>query len=125
MNTTPPPPTPAARGGKYDPDKLSRIIMLIYGRMDHGGPFWCYAAIKPSKFEAFKKAEEAGAIDLYKFDEFGRSSSPPRARRRRRTSPRKVAEMYGADPATFSRPIDPMVEIGKKIDEIKAADEQK
>lgn len=124
MNTTPP-PTPAAPGGKYDPDKLSRIIMLIYGRMDHGGPFWCYAAIKPSKFEAFKKAEEAGAIDLYKFDEFGEIVVSAEGKTPPEDVTRKVAEMYGADPATFFRPIDPMVEIGKKIDEIKAADEQK
>ncbi len=54
-----------------DPDNLSRVIMLLYGQMDHGGPFWCYVAIKPSRFDAFRETERAGAINLYDFDDFG------------------------------------------------------
>jgi hypothetical protein len=107
---------------KYDADKLSRVIMLLYGKMDHGGPFWCYVAIKPSQFEAFKAVEKSGAIDLYNFDAFGEvivsaeGATPPEE------VTLKVAEMYGADASTFFQPMDPMVEIGKKIDEIKARD---
>jgi len=116
---TQPPTTPT---DKYDADNLSRVIMLLYGKMDHGGPFWCYVAIKPSQFEAFKTAETTGGIDLYNFDAFGEvivsaeGSTPPE------DVTLKVAEMYGADPSTFFQPIDPMAEIGKKIEELKAQD---
>lgn len=109
---------------KYNPDNLSRVIMLLYGKMDHGGPFWCYVAIKPSQFEAFKAAEAAGSIDLYNFDAFGEvivsaeGATPPEE------VTLKVAEMYGADASTFFKPIDPMAEIDKKIEEIKAKDGQ-
>ena len=61
MNDLTPGNTPT---DKYDADTLSRVIMLLYGKMDHGGPFWCYVAIKPSMFEAFKSAEKDGSIDL-------------------------------------------------------------
>ena len=120
MNDLTPPNTPG--GDKYDPDNLSRIIMLLYGKMDHGGPFWCYVAVKPSQFEAFKTAEASGAIDLYNFTPFGEvivsaeGSTPPE------DVTLKVAEMYGADASTFFQPIDPIAEISKKIDQIKAQD---
>lgn len=109
---------------KYNPDTLSRVIMLLYGKMDHGGPFWCYVAVKPSQFEAFKAAEASGSIDLYSFDAFGEvivsaeGSTPPEE------VTLKVAEMYGADASTFFQPIDPMAEIDRKIEEIKAKDGQ-
>lgn len=113
---------PNVPGDKYDPDALSRVIMLLYGKMDHGGPFWCYVAIKPSRFEAFKEAEKSGSIDLYNFESFGEvivsaeGATPPEE------VTLKVAEMYGADASTFFQPIDPIAEIGKKIDEMKAKD---
>jgi len=118
--TTPNTPT---SDDKYDPDALSRVIMLLYGKMDHGGPFWCYVAIKPSQFEAFKVAEKNGSIDLYNFEAFGEvivsaeGATPPEE------VTLKVAEMYGADASTFFQPIDPIAEIGKKIGEMKARDE--
>jgi hypothetical protein len=119
MNELPPPPTP---GDKYDPDNLSRVIMLLYGQMDHGGPFWCYVAVKPSRFEDFKIAEKAGKIDLYNFDEYGEVIVSAEGQTPPEEVTLKVAEMYGADASTFFQPIDPIAEIGKKIDEMKAAD---
>ena len=105
---------------KYNPDNLSRIIMLLYGKMDHGGPFWCYVAVKPSQFEAFKAAEASGNIDLYNFEPFGEVIVSAEGQTPPEDVTLKVAEMYGADASTFFQPIDPMVEIGKKIEEIKA-----
>ncbi|MCA3456417.1 MAG: hypothetical protein IOD03_22165 [Methylocystis sp.] len=96
-------------------DDTSRIIMLLKGVMDHGGPFWCYAAVKPSQFEAFKATEAEGEIDLYAFDDYGEvvvsaeGESPPY------TVTEEVARMYGADPRTFFRDIDPLAEIAEKI----------
>ncbi len=107
---------------KYNPDNLSRVIMLLYGKMDHGGPFWCYVAVKPSQFEAFKAAETSGTIDLYNFDTFGEVIVSAEGQTPPEEVTLKVAEMYGADASTFFQPIDPIVEIGKKIDEIKARD---
>ncbi len=117
--TQQPPQTP---NDKYDPDTVSRIIMLLYGKMDHGGPFWCYVAIKPSKFEAFKAAEAAGSIDLYNFETYGEVVVSAEGQTPPEEVTLKVAELYGADASTFFQPIDPMAEIGKKIDELKASE---
>jgi hypothetical protein len=105
---------------KFNPDNLSRVIMLLYGKMDHGGPFWCYVAVKPSQFDAFKAAEAAGQIDLYNFEPFGEVIVSAEGQTPPEEVTLKVAEMYGADPSTFFQPIDPLAEIDKKIAEIKA-----
>lgn len=108
-------PPPAAADSPPGVDEVARVIMLLNGRMDHGGPFWCYVAIKPSQFAAFRAAEAAAAIDLYAFDDFGEvivsaeGDVPPYA------VTAEVARMYGTDPRSFFRDIDPMAEIGKKM----------
>ena len=112
-----PPSTPNAG---MNPDDVSRIIMLLYGKMDHGGPFWCYVAIKPSQFEGFKTAEKAGSIDLYNFDAYGEVIVSAEGETPPEEVTLKVAELYGADASTFFQPMDPMAEISKKIEELKA-----
>lgn len=113
---------PATPGADVEADNVSRIIMLLYGQMEHGGPFWCYVAVKPSQFEAFKIAEKAGTINLYEFDTYGEvivsaeGSTPPEE------VTLKVAEMYGADASTFFQPIDPLAEINRKISEMKSGE---
>ncbi len=116
------PATTPDNSDKYDADKLSRVIMLLYGKMDHGGPFWCYVAVKPSQFDAFKAAETKGAIDLYNFEPFGEVIVSAEGQTPPEEVTLKVAEMYGADASTFFQPIDPIAEIGKKIEELKAQD---
>ncbi len=113
---------PVTPANPYDADTLSRVIMLLYGKMDHGGPFWCYVAIKPSQFNAFKEAETAGSIDLYNFDAYGEVIVSAEGETPPEEITLKVAEMYGADPSTFFQPIDPLGEIDRKIAEMKAQD---
>ena len=112
--------TPSISSKSTEADALSRVIMLLYGKMDHGGPFWCYVAVKPSKFEDFKAAETAGALDLYNFEPFGEVIVSAEGQTPPEDVTLKVAEMYGADASTFFQPIDPMAEIDRKIAEMKA-----
>lgn len=51
-----------------DPDSLSRIVMLTFGKMDHGGPYWCYVAIKPSRYREFRKAMSSMTYNMQDFD---------------------------------------------------------
>ena len=121
-----PPVTPNANedDDPYNPDKLSRVIMLLYGKMAHGGPSWCYVAIKPSKFEAFKKAEAEGKIDLYNFDDFGEVIVSAEGETPPDEVTVKVAEIYGADPSTFFQQVDPMEQINDRIAEYKKEQEE-
>lgn len=109
---------------KYDPDSISRIIMLVYGTMEHGGPFWCYVAVKPSMYEAFKQAESGGTLDLYNFDPYGEIIVSAEGETPPDEVTMKVAEMYNTDPSKFFQPVDPKKVIADKIQELKRRDEQ-
>lgn len=104
---------------KYNPDNISRIIMLVYGRMEHGGPFWCYVAVKPSMYDAFKAAESQGSLDLYNFEPFGEIIVSAEGETPPEEVTVKVAEMYNTDPTKFFQPIDPKKVISDKIEELK------
>jgi len=87
---------------KGDPlEDLKRTIVLLYGIMDTGKPFWVFAAIRPTKYQTFLTAQKEGAIDMEKFDTFGElivsgeGKSPPDE------VILKVASMYQTDPVAF------------------------
>lgn len=107
---------------RYDPDAISRIIMLVYGTMEHGGPFWCYVAVKPSMYDGFKRAERDGSLDLYNFDSYGEIIVSAEGETPPEEVTIKVAEMYNTDPSKFFQPIDPKQVIAEKIEEMKKRD---
>lgn len=109
---------------RYDPDNVSRIIVLVYGRMDHGGPFWCYVAVKPSMYEKFKAAEIGGDLDLYNFESFGEIIVSAEGETPPEDVTIKVAELYNTDPSTFFQPMDPQEIIAQRIAELKRRDEE-
>jgi hypothetical protein len=109
-----------AEDEKYNPDNIARIIMLVYGKLQNGNPFWCYCAVKPGMFDQFKADEAAGKLDLYNFEPYGEvvvsgeGETPPNE------VTAKVAEMYNTDASKFFQPIDPQKEIAEKIEELKS-----
>lgn len=96
--------------------------MLVYGVMDHGGPFWCYVAVKPSMYDQFKAAEAGGTLDLYNFDALGEIIVSAEGETPPEEVTLKVAEMYNTDPSKFFQPIDPKKVIDDKISELKRLD---
>jgi hypothetical protein len=108
---------------KYNPDNISRIIMLVYGTMEHGGPFWCYVAVKPSMYDAFKRAETDGTLDLYNFESYGEIIVSAEGETPPDEVTIKVAEMYDTDPSTFFQPIDPKQAIAEKIELLRQSEE--
>jgi hypothetical protein len=92
-------------------DGNARIIMLLFGTMIHGGLFWCYAAVKPTQFEEFTKAEQAGRLDLYNFDDLGEIIVSAEGDYPPHEVTETVAEMYATNAAEFFRPIVPLDEI--------------
>jgi hypothetical protein len=110
---------------KPNADDLTRIIVLIYGTLEGGSPFWVYAAIKPSKYQGFQLAKKENKINLHEFTSFGEiivsgeGKSPPDE------ITLKVAEMYQTEPEKMFQPIDPEKEIEKKMNVLSAALEPK
>lgn len=82
-------------------ENLTRTIVLLYGMLESGSPFWVFAAVRPNKYAPFIEAQKTGKLDLYHFDEYGEiivsgeGKSPPDM------VTLKVAEMYQTDPATL------------------------
>jgi hypothetical protein len=54
-----------------DSDDISRIVTLTYGTMDHGGPYWCYLAVRPSRYSEFKAAMDSKRYNIQNFDKDG------------------------------------------------------
>lgn len=87
-------------------DAITRTVVLVYGLLEDGGPFWLYAAVKPSKYAAFLNAQRDGSLNLYAFDPFGeiivsgKGKSPPDE------VTLKVAEMYQTEPDKLYQPGD-------------------
>lgn len=54
-------------------DDLSRIVTLVFGTMDHGGVYWCYAGVAPSRYDEFKKLIASKNYNMQNFvkDGFG------------------------------------------------------
>ncbi len=77
---------------------LTRTIVLVYGVLENGNPFWVFVAVKPSRYQSFVKAQKDGTLNLYQFTEYGEiivsgvGTSPPD------DVTIKVAEMYQTDP---------------------------
>src|ERR1700753_2262130 len=82
--TEPSPPT----------DDLKRIIVLIYGMLENGNPFWVFAAIRPSLYQPFIAAQKDGTLNLYDFTPYGEIIISGEGKAPPDEITLKVAEMY-------------------------------
>ncbi|MDX1910324.1 MAG: hypothetical protein SFV22_02500 [Saprospiraceae bacterium] len=99
---------------KPDADLLTRIIVLMYGILENGNSCWIYAAVKPSKYEAFIADQKLGKINVQEFEPYGEiivsgeGKSPPDE------ITLKVAEMYQTDLSKIKQPDEIKEEVKKK-----------
>jgi len=100
-------------------DDLTRVIILVYGMLESGSPFWVYVAVKPSKYQDFLKAQKDGKLNLYQFAEWGEIIVSGEGRTPPDDVTLKVAEMYQTDPATLFQPVDVEKESDKLTEEVK------
>jgi hypothetical protein len=86
-------------------EDLKRTIVLLYGIMDNGKPFWVFAAVRPSKYQQFVTAQKDNTLLLSQFGVFGEliisgeGKSPPDE------VILKVAEMYQTDAASLAQSV--------------------
>lgn len=80
-------------------DKQARVIVLIYGMLEGGKPFWVYAAVKPSQYKAFQEAKKAGTLNVTKFDQYGEVIIAGEGQNPPMEVTLKIAEVYQTDPA--------------------------
>lgn len=80
-----------------DTDALARVIVLMYGMLEGGKPFWVYAAVKPSQYDAFNEAKKNNKIDLKAFATFGELIISGEGQTPPIEVTLKVAEVYQTD----------------------------
>ncbi len=102
---------------KSKADDITRIIVLVYGMLESGLPFWVYVAIKPSRYQPFLAAQKDGSLDLYDFTSYGEIIVSGQGKGPPDEITLKVAEMYQTDPATLFQPIDVEKEVKKRTEE--------
>ena len=96
-----------------DQDALARVIVLIYGMLEGGKPFWVYAAVKPSKYDEFNALKSDNKLDLKNFDTFGELIIAGEGQTPPVEVTVKVAEVYQTDPTQFFKNQDPKEELDK------------
>lgn len=82
-------------------NELKRIIVLIYGLLENGQPFWTFAAVRPLRYQDFLMAHKENKINLYQFIDFGEIIVSGEGRSPPDDITLKVAEMYQTDPASL------------------------
>lgn len=92
-------------------DALARVIVLIYGMLEGGAPFWVYAAIKPSKYKEFNELKGQNKLDLKHFDAFGELIIAGEGQTPPIEVTLKVADVYQTDPRKFFEQQDPTKEL--------------
>lgn len=61
-------------------DAYTSVTLLVKGRLQEGGLYWAYIAMKPSMISEFKDANKRGMFDLEEYGailEFGEGGHPP------------------------------------------------
>lgn len=80
---------------------LKRIVIMIYGQLPNGNPFWLFAAVKPEMYALFKTTQQAGKVDIYNFEPFGEIIVSGEGAEAPNDVVDAVAEMYQIDPSTL------------------------
>lgn len=108
----------ADRTHALDPDQVSRVIMLAFGAMEQGGQYWCYVAVKPSRYEECKRLLSSRQYNIQHFvdDGFGEiivsgaGGLPPRE------VVKQVALLYDIPIRQMFDQVEPLVAITNKIE---------
>ncbi len=101
-----------------NPDHRARVIVLIYGLLETGKPFWLYAAVKPSAYQEFLKKQKDGSLNLQAFDEFGELIIAGEGQAPPTEVTLKVAEVYQTDPSKFFDGADHEEEIANTLKDV-------
>lgn len=107
-------------------DDIGRMVMLVYGQMgNNAGPFWCYLAVKPSRYDDFQAKVKNKTFDIRNFesDDFGEiivsgeGVTPPT------DVTKKVAFMFNVPIKELFLSTDPKAAIAKELERMKKNNE--
>jgi len=109
-----------AESSNINPDNVGRMVMLAYGLMSDSKPFWCYVAVKPSRYDELRRIIAGKKFDIRNYEKegfgeiivSGESVIPPQ------DVTKKVASMFKIPIRQLFADIDPKEEITKEIERL-------
>ena len=105
-----------------DRDDVARVIVLARGLMEKGGFYWCYVAVKPSRYEEFKgKSTQKYNIQNFVKDGYGEVIVSGSGREPPKEVSEKVAEMFDVPVDSLFTDSNPEATINSKFEEFLKA----
>ncbi len=100
-------------------DDTARVIALVRGMTDKGGFYWCYVAVKPSRYEEFKTAT-ANRYNIQNFvsDGYGEVVVSAEGRDPSSDVVKLVAEKFGVSVESLTSGSDPLSTINEHFKKI-------
>ena len=103
------------------PDDVARVVMLVYGLMSNSNPFWCFVAVKPTRYKELQAlvAQKTFDIRTYEADGFGEivvsgeGVTPPN------DVVKAVAQMFDVPVRKLFDEADPNIASSKEIEKLK------
>lgn len=101
-------------------DDIARVIVLVRGMMEGGkGFYWCYVAVKPSRYDEFKLVvTQKYNIQNFVKDGFGEVVVSAAGREPPKEVTEKVAEMFGVPAGSLFTDSNPIGTINQKLAEV-------
>ena len=103
------------------PDHIARVVMLVYGIMSNSAPFWCFVAVKPSRYKELQEIVASKTFDIRRYEEdgfgeivvSGEGVTPPN------DVVKTVAKMFDVPVRKLFDGTDPDAAIAKEIERLK------
>ena len=109
------------------PDHVARVVMLVYGLMSNSKPFWCFVAVKPTRYKELQELVASKKFDLraYESDGFGEiivsgeGVTPPN------DVVKTVAKMFDVPVKKLFDGADPDIQINAEVERLKRDSDKK
>jgi hypothetical protein len=79
-------------------DDFKRVIVLFYGMLENGNPFWLFAAVKPNRYQPMLAAQKDGTFNIYQFESYGEILISGEGKAPPDEITLKIAELYQTSP---------------------------
>ena len=103
------------------PDHVARVVMLVYGLMSNSQPFWCFVAVKPSRYKELQGLVAGKNFDIRTYEKqgfgeivvSGEGVTPPN------DVVQAVAKMFDVPVKKLFDESDPNIAIANEIERLK------
>lgn len=113
-------------GKPVNPDQHSRIVMLAFGKMEHGGNYWCYVSVKPSRYDDYQRRLATKQYNMQNFvaDGFGEVIVSGEGNLPPQDVTKKVAQMFGIPIKELFAQAEPKQAAMDKVNALKIDDKK-